>query len=620
LNLSNTAFIGNSPGGVFVRYSSQVFVDNGYFERNSTPNYGGGLWSYDSPVTVVNTTFISNAAASGGGLFAISPTQVTNTKFLSNSAQMNGGGAFFGDAKIYGSRFEGNSVSDPLDGGGAIYTFGLLNIGDTQFINNQAQHDGGAVYAGNALAVTNTQFISNSSGASGGGIYARDVVTLTNVELISNTADGGAGAFVRGIATVSDSRFEGNAAQSSYYAGGLYGYALYLTNTQFISNSSGHAGAAQAGFASVYRSRFERNTSRGFGGALAVSDLVMNNTLLISNTSGGGGAGAWVPGNATITDGRFENNQALGTNPEWSNGGGLQAEFGTVSISGTQFIGNSAMTNGGGLSAGSSAVLTNVKFVSNTANWSGGGAYFSGTVSLANTHFVSNTAGQYGGGAEVLAASTLTAAHFLSNTAYYGGGLYAHYTTTLTNSEFSYNSATFGGGVLADRTVWASGGQFVHNYCFGPACSGGAIVVATPSNEQANLILAGVRFIANAAPMTDSVGGAVCYNGHGALYIENTLFARNAAPQYGAALFVGAGQVANLHHLTISDVPTNTIAAVTIFGNLPVSFVNSIVVNHAIGLQRLSARVEDYNLYHGNIVNLTGMSMGAHDRWVIRDY
>jgi predicted outer membrane repeat protein len=81
-------------------------------------------------------------------LFAISPTQVTNTKFLSNSAQMNGGGAFFGDAKIYGSRFEGNSVSDPLDGGGAIYTFGPLNIGDTQFINNQAQHDGGAVYAG----------------------------------------------------------------------------------------------------------------------------------------------------------------------------------------------------------------------------------------------------------------------------------------------------------------------------------------------------------------------------------------------------------------------------------------------------------------------------------------
>ena len=189
------------------------------------------------------------------------------------------------------------------------------------------------------------------------------------------------------------------------------------------------------------------------------------------------------------------------------------------------------------------------------------------------------------------------------------------YTTTLTNSEFSYNSAAFGGGVLADRTLCVSGGQFTHNRCFGPACSGGGIVVATSSNEQANLILSGVRFIANTAPMTNSVGGAVCYNGYGALYIENTLFARNAAQQYGAALFVGAGQVANLHHLTISDVPANSIAAVTIFGNLPVSFVNSIVVNHTIGLQRLNGGViEDYNLYYGNAVNLSGMTMGAHDK------
>jgi hypothetical protein len=88
-------------------------------------------------------------------------------------------------------------------------------------------------------------------------------------------------------------------------------------------------------------------TPHVFGGALAVNDLVMNNTLHQQHLWRRAQC-AWVPGNATITDGRFENNQALGTNPEWSNGGGLQAEFGTVSISGTQFIGNSA-TNGGGL-------------------------------------------------------------------------------------------------------------------------------------------------------------------------------------------------------------------------------------------------------------------------------
>jgi predicted outer membrane repeat protein len=386
-------------GGAYIGMTATL--TGGEFFANESWGDGGGVY-LEQAATITGTKFGDNHGSNGGGLFADLNAYpglwvLTNTEFFGNVAQAGGGAALFGTAQItvqiYGGRYENNTAS--TFGGGLFGDRATLS--GTRFISNSAVNSGGgalvydasvsgalfernSVSAGDGgglmvhnLLLRHTTFVSNTASVNGGGLYASDAVTLTNASFISNSADGGAGVFVAGEATVIDSQFTDNAAQSASYAGGLYGYLLHVTNTQFISNSSGHAGGLQAIVADIHNSWFERNTSRGFGGAVAVNDLIMSNTVLIANTSGGGGGGAWVPGNATIIGGRIENNRALGTNPEWSNGGGLLAEFGSLSISGTQFISNSAFTYGGGLSFSSlsNGRIVNALFSRNSASLDG---------------------------------------------------------------------------------------------------------------------------------------------------------------------------------------------------------------------------------------------------------
>ncbi len=92
--------------------------------------------------------------------------------------------------------------------------------------------------------------------------------------------------------------------------------------------------------------------------------------------------------------------------------------------------------NGGGLNAAGSVVLSNTTFISNTAVNLGGGAYFSGTAAVMGTTFISNTAA---GGGGLYNAGTL----ILTNVTVSGNdghGIYNYYgTLTLHNSTVSSN-------------------------------------------------------------------------------------------------------------------------------------------------------------------------------------
>ncbi len=106
-------------------------------------------------------------------------------------------------------------------------------------------------------------------------------------------------------------------------------------------------------------------------GALYVtqnSQLVMENTIVRGTTASlGGGMRLVFDSTATITGGRFENNTAV------DNGGAISAsDHATLTMDGVVFVGNHANL-GGGLSAGDSTVrVTNSRFEGNRAGAIGG--------------------------------------------------------------------------------------------------------------------------------------------------------------------------------------------------------------------------------------------------------
>jgi hypothetical protein len=88
-------------GGGMYNYSSSLTLINCTFIANAASDCGGGLYSGSSPIapsspTLINCTFTANAAAQGGGMYNASnssPT-LTNCTFTANSASSYGGGMY----------------------------------------------------------------------------------------------------------------------------------------------------------------------------------------------------------------------------------------------------------------------------------------------------------------------------------------------------------------------------------------------------------------------------------------------------------------------------------------------------------------------------------------------
>ena len=141
----------------------------------------------------------NGAAAIGGGLSAENDIALANTVFISNTADAQGGGLYAGSAvSLSGGKFERNATVS--SSGGGLFLIGGLSVSGTQFVSNTAAALGGGVYASGAADATNALFQSNRSlTTQGGGLYAVGALALTGTQWISNTATGyGGGAYALG--------------------------------------------------------------------------------------------------------------------------------------------------------------------------------------------------------------------------------------------------------------------------------------------------------------------------------------------------------------------------------------------------------------------------------------
>lgn len=138
---SNTASWGASVynnGGV-------VNINNSLMRLDHTYNVGGSLYNIRGNMTVNNSRFIQNTAVSGAAIYnAFGKLDIENSMFLKNSAQT-----------YYG---------------GAIYTTGICNVLNSNFLYNNANYMGGAITNTNNFTAINSTFTSNTAGESGGAI------------------------------------------------------------------------------------------------------------------------------------------------------------------------------------------------------------------------------------------------------------------------------------------------------------------------------------------------------------------------------------------------------------------------------------------------------------------
>ncbi len=409
-------------------------------------------------------------------------------------------------------------------GGGAIQDTGnaSLELDSCAVLNNVASGAGGGILMQNTvntpwtLTLNGSIIADNRAGDAGGGIdtIGQGHVVITNSELTGNVCvNQGAAAWLDVIDNVSAT--------------------LMLSNSLVNDNHAFNGATGALGVA-------------GNGAVTITSTTVRDN---YSGTTGGGFGDEDMMANVTILNSQFINNTAL------TNGGGVQAGGAgtTTIISGCLFADNTAGGLGGGLDlTGGTATVTDTRFTENTAPNGGGVEDQAATLTLTacevdNNRAVGAGGGVMGGGGGVDAQSGVTALSvanclFLGNTAvsdqnFNGGAVYQTLgTLTVSASQFTGNVATANGGAVeyTGPNLAVAGSTFNDNHT---AMGVGGALFFFQSSSPLSATLTNDTFTANVA---HDVGGAVTANGAALVSFLNDTLSGNTAPD-GGGLAVSGG-------------------------------------------------------------------------------
>ncbi|NKQ36811.1 MAG: hypothetical protein HF973_14505 [Chloroflexi bacterium] len=244
--------------------------------------------------------------------------------------------------------------------------------------NGASTGNGGGILLANGAAPTLQHLIvQNNQAAGGGGLHVTaDSALLLSHSTISgnNTGGNGGGLWALGPATISQTQFINNNAQS--YGGGAATKSTNLYDSLFANNQCDNTPSSCSG-----------------GGLATDGPALLVNTVFTGNISRGDGAGLWAFGLVTVTNGRFQNNRAINIGPPAIGGGIFTSE--PLTISGTQFISNSADV-GGGLTTRGVITVQNAIFADNRAASDGGGLYVGNTAIITQSQFSGNIANNGG--------------------------------------------------------------------------------------------------------------------------------------------------------------------------------------------------------------------------------
>ncbi len=391
----------------------------------------------------------------------------------------------------------------------------------------------------------------------GGGIMATGPLTLTHVQVISNTAEReGGGVVALAPAHIVSSIFTENSAlnvspgPSAPQSGALALFApSSITDTQFISNVSTLSGGAVSAFAeiTVTNSLFQENISlNNVGGGLRVSfDTVLSGTVLISNT--------------TFISNTAQNNSFSGI----TDGGAVYAFNTNLIVVNSRFENNHCIDsdedcNGGGIfllasltePVRGSLTLKDSDFINNSARGNGGGVSSNITTTIEGGSFIGNraeggiTAFADGGGGIYASTISLTDTLFLNNSSgESGGGLMTRFELSANNAQFIGNDAeVHGGGLYVGLTLantYITDTDFMSNTALengGGLYSSSPIISTTIKNGRFEDNQSFAPELDGSFVLFENGGGGVWTQGD--LILDETAFVNNYAQTNGGGAHV----------------------------------------------------------------------------------
>lgn len=328
-------------GGINVGHGAELVVRNSVISLNHSNRRGGGIFKDGGadrlPTTISGSTFEGNTADWGGGGVFIwrTPLSIGTSQFLRNQADEYGGGLGYQNDStetviVRSSTFDGNTAG--LDGGGIHFSGEMMNIINSNFLNNKAEN-GGAIHNAEAalshyiiradtmmsinqsafkenIAITkgggifnrgtltvDDGFISgNKSTGKGGGIYNLGKIVVQDSSFIrNNTGEGGGGLSTSGETTVTGSTFAGNSAVRGGGLDSLDGKTI-LDNDTFSDNSADDMGGGISLSSSpgtsgvIYASHITvayNNATTGGGIAVNGGSMAIKNSIVAHSLSGG---------------------------------------------------------------------------------------------------------------------------------------------------------------------------------------------------------------------------------------------------------------------------------------------------------------------------------------------
>ena len=582
---------------------TELEVRSSTFYGNGSENLsqGGALNSDYVDISIYTSYFLGNKASGNGGVVELcgGDLHVEDSIFSANRTNSSGGVAYVsdgcgrnnaGNVTIIGSEFVESGADDE---GGVLYMdYGrqLLNITDSEFVDNTSGGYGGAVFASDATTgITNSLFDGNLSEEEGGAINfaSANSLTIRGSEFIDNSsgydfwgcgdcyyANGGAIDFETDnrpnvYLGVFDSLFQGN------YATG-HGGAIRAENantlglfevarSQFINNTTDDEGGAiraeldDEGTLTVDRSTFSGNLAWDDGGGISQTTedeytlVRITNSRFQDNFADDEGGAMRVKDRTVLTNNTFIGNL---TNDD---GGAVHhgASYGTIetvpyllSVTNNTFTNNVTYDDGGALYTGGLVIMTGNKFTGNYGD-DDGGAWYGGSGSgrhvVSKNTFASNLAGYWGGAFNLSGDATISSNTFTGNVSDSDGGAIrvTGEQVTITKNNFVGNRSGENGGAIAATELSFPGSSITDNLLDSnsAASNGGAMWIDDDENLQDfKLVIASNRIIRNTA--NNGAGIYVTFPS-GAANVQQVMtgiirntFERNIATQNGGGIMM----------------------------------------------------------------------------------
>ncbi len=394
----------------------------------------------------------------------------------------------------------------------------------------------------------------------GGGIFVdQQPVTIANCTFTGNSSavQGGGLLVNRTSATVQNCKFQSNA---SAYGGAVAGFqsTLSISDCEFTSNSAEEHGGAvynDGGSTVLSNCTLTQNNSAAFGGAVSVNrgPATVDRCEFQNNSSAAGGGLSGYDSDLTISECVFDSNKAdQGVEPR---GGALWINLKNPEISKCTFSSNSSNHLSGAIDLNNTpnALVSGCDFLYNSAVAGGGG--LSGlwdevsskpSVTVSKCSFQANSSGLEGGGVySYICHFLFQQTTFLENSGVNGGAIMLDYVidnpSRVERCIFIGNSATTVGGAIRcyEQSVEVENSLFVSN----SAPNAGAIGTHAGEASEFTVVLTNCTLYGNKAekaddPDTQGFGGAMLNTSVPMVNLNNCIFWGNEAD---AEIWNGSG-------------------------------------------------------------------------------